>query len=173
MNPNSRTMKIWTTLALAAALLLAAQPYASEVVPTSTPSEPSAVQIAATSFSSVYAGGAHTCALTAAGNAFCWGRGESGQLGVPAPTTTCQTDGGPFSCSMIPIPVATGLGFVRLALGGAHTCALLSDGTAFCWGNNASGQLGDGTTTNRDRPVPVSTGLKFTSIEQACRIPVR
>ncbi len=66
---------------------------------------------------------------------------------------------------MIPIPVATGLGFVRLALGGAHTCALLSDGTAFCWGNNASGQLGDGTTTNRDRPVPVSTGLKFTSID--------
>ena len=129
------------------------------------PSEPSAVQIAATSFSSVYAGGAHTCALTAAGNAFCWGRGESGQLGVPAPTTTCQTDGGPFPCSMIPIPVGTGLGFVRLALGGAHTCALLSDGTAFCWGNNASGQLGDGTTTNRDRPVPVLTGLKFTSID--------
>jgi alpha-tubulin suppressor-like RCC1 family protein len=165
MNPNSRTMKIWTTLALAAAVLLAAQPYASEVVPTSTPSEPSAVQIAATSFSSVYAGGAHTCALTAAGNAFCWGRGESGQLGVPAPTTTCQTDGGPFPCSMIPIPVETGLGFVRLALGGAHTCALLSDGTAFCWGNNASGQLGDGTTTNSHTPVPVLTGLKFTSID--------
>jgi alpha-tubulin suppressor-like RCC1 family protein len=66
---------------------------------------------------------------------------------------------------MIPIPVGTGLGFVRLALGGAHTCALLSDGTAFCWGNNASGQLGDGTTTNRDMPVPVLTGLKFTSID--------
>jgi alpha-tubulin suppressor-like RCC1 family protein len=61
--------------------------------------------------------------------------------------------------------VETGLRFVRLALGGAHTCALLSDGTAFCWGNNASGQLGDGTTTNRDMPVPVLTGLKFTSID--------
>ena len=66
---------------------------------------------------------------------------------------------------MIPIPVESGLSFVRLALGGAHTCALLSDGTAFCWGSNASGQLGDGTTTNRDRPVPVLAGLKFTSID--------
>ena len=61
--------------------------------------------------------------------------------------------------------MGTGLGFARLALGGEHTCGLLSDGTAFCWGNNASGQLGDGTTTNHDRPVPVLTGFKFTSID--------
>jgi hypothetical protein len=66
---------------------------------------------------------------------------------------------------MVPIPVTTGLGFVQLALGGAHTCALLSDGTAVCWGNNARGQLGDGTTTNRAIPVPVLTGLKFTRID--------
>jgi alpha-tubulin suppressor-like RCC1 family protein len=122
-------------------------------------------QIAATSFSSVYAGGAHTCALTAAGAAFCWGRGESGQLGVPPPPTTCLTDGGPFPCSMIPVRVGTGLAFTQLAGGGAHTCALTSNGTAFCWGNNASGQLGDGTTTNRDTPVPVTTALRFTSID--------
>ena len=144
MNPNSRTMKVWTTLATAAALLLAGypEPKASEVVPSSTPSETAAVQLAATSFSSVYAGGAHTCALTAAGNAFCWGRGESGQLGVPAPTTICQINGAPFPCSLSPIPVGTGLGFVRLALGGAHTCGLLSDGTAFCWGTTRAATRG-------------------------------
>lgn len=36
-----------------------------------------------------------------------------------------------------------------------HTFGITSDGRAFCWGDNRSGQLGDGTTTQRARPVPV------------------
>src|SRR5262245_49460976 len=115
-------------------------------------------------FASVTAGGAHTCALTSVGAAYCWGRGESGQLGVPVPTAMCMTNVGLSPCSMTPIVVRGGLSFVRLAAGGAYTCGLVSDGTAFCWGQNTNGQLGDGTTTNRDAPAAVMTTLKFSSI---------
>jgi alpha-tubulin suppressor-like RCC1 family protein len=44
---------------------------------------------------------------------------------------------------------------VALAVGGAHTCALLADDSLRCWGCNGSGALGDGTSTNRSTPVMV------------------
>ena len=116
-------------------------------------------------FASVTAGGAHSCALTSAGAAFCWGRGESGQLGVPVPPSTCMTESGLFPCSMVPVPVNGGISFTQLAGGSSHTCGLTSAGVAWCWGSNAEGQLGDNTTTNRDAPVPVATGLTFVSID--------
>ena len=61
-----------------------------------------------------------------------------------------------------------------LTAGAVHTCALLQDGRAFCWGQNLSGQLGDGTTTNRNTPVEVTGGLRFSEIHaggaQTCGI---
>jgi alpha-tubulin suppressor-like RCC1 family protein/uncharacterized protein YjdB len=121
--------------------------------------------ISSVTFASVAAGGAHTCALTTSGAAYCWGRGESGQLGVKVPTTRCSTDAGPIPCSMVPLSVAGGLSFTQLAGGGAHTCGLKSDGAAYCWGSNGNGQLGDNSTSDREAPVPVATGLRFASID--------
>lgn len=43
-----------------------------------------------------------------------------------------------------------------IVAGGSHTCALLLDRTVECWGENGSGQLGDGTRNDRNRPVAVS-----------------
>lgn len=44
----------------------------------------------------------------------------------------------------------------QLEAGGSHTCAVIAGGTVQCWGNNASGQLGDGTTTDRLVPTLVT-----------------
>jgi Regulator of chromosome condensation (RCC1) repeat len=100
--------------------------------------------------SQVAAGGRHSCAIVGNGEVHCWGRNNEGQLGDG--TTTDR---------LTPVPVleAPGgpplTGVQALALGGFHSCALRTSGEARCWGYNGSGQLGDGTTTNRLTPVPV------------------
>lgn len=88
---------------------------------------------------------AHTCAITTAGRVKCWGQNTYGALG-----------NGTTTASLAPVEVS-GLtsGVVDLALGGTHTCALLTDGGVKCWGLNASGQLADGTTVNKLAPVSV------------------
>lgn len=83
--------------------------------------------------------------------AFGWGSNSHGQLGD---TTTTQRN--------LPVPVfasgvLNGKVIVAMATGGSHTLALCSDGTLVAWGNNGSGQLGDGTTTQRSLPVLVNT----------------
>jgi alpha-tubulin suppressor-like RCC1 family protein len=98
------------------------------------------------------AGNGHTCALLGDGTVACWGSNEFGELGFPT-TAKCLTG---LSCSLAPATVPSLGGVTALAAGNSHTCALLSDGTARCWGKNDHGQLGDGTTTQAPSPVEVS-----------------
>ncbi|WP_436640878.1 Ig-like domain repeat protein [Microbaculum sp. FT89] len=88
----------------------------------------------------------HSCALTAAGGVKCWGSGANGRLGT-----------GVTSDSLIPVAV-DGLtsGVTAIAGGMDHTCALTEAGAMKCWGYNSTGQIGDGSTTNRLSPVQVS-----------------
>ncbi|MFA5593623.1 MAG: hypothetical protein WC989_09970 [Micavibrio sp.] len=101
-------------------------------------------------FISVSAGSLYTCALDAAGKAYCWGTNGSGQLGDG--TTTSRTT---------PVLVANGAGpgtYKAIKAGGDHTCGLGTDDKAYCWGRNVYGQIGDGTTTNRSVPTLVANG---------------
>jgi hypothetical protein len=94
----------------------------------------------------IAAGDDHTCALLSAGGAKCWGANRQGQLG-DGTTTDSRT---PVAVSVFPG------GVVALTAGAEHTCVLTSGGAVDCWGWNGFGQVGDGTTTSRNVPTPVS-----------------
>jgi len=109
---------------------------------------------------SVSVGREHSCALTAAGDAWCWGNNEFGQVGIPHGTVTCAREDRAIPCEPAPRAVSGGRKFQRIAAGGSHTCAIAVDGHLFCWGSNANGQLGDPTSVQATAPVaPLSAAL--------------
>ena len=93
----------------------------------------------------IAAGQLHTCALFGNGVVFCWGQNVLGQLGIG--NTNNWGDGGLEALN--PIDLGTGRTAVAIGAGGYHSCAVLDDGTAKCWGSNGSGELGQGDTTTR------------------------
>lgn len=96
----------------------------------------------------IASGDSHSCALTDAGAVRCWGENQTLQLGRTGMTMSST----PSTVTSLPSDITT------IAAGGGHSCALTSTGAAQCWGNNTSGQLGNGNTTNSATAVPV-TGL--------------
>ena len=96
----------------------------------------------------IAAGLAHTCAVTTAGAAECWGDGEDGDLGD-----------GANAMDLAPVGVS-GLssGVASIGVGEYQSCAVLTSGFVSCWGSNTNGQVGDGTTVNRLTPVAVNLG---------------
>ncbi|MEY4634177.1 MAG: hypothetical protein RLZ18_1549, partial [Actinomycetota bacterium] len=86
------------------------------------------------------------CAVTNAGALKCWGRNENGQLGDG--TTTNR------STAITPIGITSHVSDVSMGMF-QHSCAVINGGTLKCWGYNGWGQLGDGTTTNRNAPTDV------------------
>jgi hypothetical protein len=95
------------------------------------------------------AGGAsNTCALTDAGELWCWGYLFDGGDPVETPRHIA-----------LPVPVAS------VALGDGHACALATDGQAWCFGNNSVGQLGiEASGGVQTTPVPAAGSLRFTAL---------
>jgi alpha-tubulin suppressor-like RCC1 family protein len=112
-------------------------------IPCST--APDSTGISATS---IVTGGYGYCAVLTTGGVDCWGNNQIGQLGN-------GTNGGPETCAFqlgcSTTPLATGISATDVAGSSGQDpgyCAVLTDGTVDCWGGNAVGELGNGTSFN-------------------------
>jgi alpha-tubulin suppressor-like RCC1 family protein len=105
------------------------------------------------SVGSLAAGSSHTCGISG-DQVLCWGDNRDGQLG------NGTTQDSPQPVQVVGLPMAA----TQITAGAVHACALLADGSAYCWGQNLHGRLGDGSITNRDTAVAVTGGLRFRSI---------
>jgi alpha-tubulin suppressor-like RCC1 family protein len=117
---------------------------------------------------SVGSGEGHSCGLTPAGAAYCWGWNYDGELGA-------GLDENQLEATITPVAVAGGLTFTQLVVGDFHSCGLDAAGNAYCWGSNATGQLGNDTVSTKINcglygdacswsPVPVEGGQTFSTL---------
>ena len=120
---------------------------------------PGQVDLGGVSAIAIAAGTSHTLAVLSNGEVRSWGANASGQLGRGS---------GNFVSSSTPVTVVTSTGslddVVAVAAGASHSLALRSDGTVLAWGGNASGALGDGTTTTRTVATEIPAISGATSI---------
>ena len=105
-------------------------------------------------YASVTSGFLYSCAFTAEGVGTCWGDNATGQGG----------NGDMSSIDSAPTPIHGLLVFKQIDAGAGHTCGLVPDGRAYCWGVSNDGALGSDTTTHNPLPTPVAGGLKFKEI---------
>jgi alpha-tubulin suppressor-like RCC1 family protein len=112
---------------------------------------------AGVTFTQVSAGGEHSVALDSNGDIYAWGHNNLGQLGNG---TTSDSD----APELVTMPA--GVTFKQVSAGAAHSLAVGSDGNAYAWGYNGSGQLGDGLNTDSDVPVAVTmpANVTFTQV---------
>jgi alpha-tubulin suppressor-like RCC1 family protein len=95
----------------------------------------------AESWLSVVAGTQYSCGVADQGVVKCWGSSDAGTLGA-VPESICPEAEGDERCSPVPVTVETTQRFSVLSAGDRHICGITKNLTAFCWGDNANGQMG-------------------------------
>ena len=114
-----------------------------------TKSSPVSISGSFTDWTQVSLGNAHTLGLRANGTAWAWGYALTGRLG----------DGTIINKSS-PVSVIGGFtDWVQVSAGDAHSTGVRANGTAWAWGSNLTGRLGDGTAVSRSSPVSVVGGF--------------
>lgn len=109
----------------------------------------------------------HTCVTLTDGTARCWGSDVRGQLGNGADLPWgCEPNEG-FPYCAVPVVVQGLSGAKQLSCGGAHTCAIRTDGSLWCWGEHYYGQLGIGWAT------PAGCELWGGARADYCTIPIQ
>ena len=101
------------------------------------------------------AGFAATCALLNTGKIMCWGSSSNAYYGDNLASPSGHLSKHTVSDIGDTLPNA-----VKVSLGRDHACAVLVNGDLYCWGSNTYGQVGDGTTTQRNTPVKILSNVK-------------
>ncbi|HUU92136.1 MAG TPA: hypothetical protein VM238_13115, partial [Phycisphaerae bacterium] len=109
-------------------------------------------------FSKVSISYVHACGISTNGTVYCWGRGARGALGTNATSSTNTT----------PVEILIKLNATEVKAGGAadeeFSCALVTNGTIYCWGYGGSGRLGTGDSTSRNLSTAVAGSFNATAI---------
>lgn len=134
--------------------------YNDRPVTTSVAPNPSVI-LAANKYRGKISGGTNqnACAIKEEGTLWCWGNNDQGQLG----------NGSPFNQSNLPQRIETQItvnNFVQVSAGDFFACGLKPDGSAWCWGNDDDGALGNGAvlTADQGNPTLVDGGGVWTQI---------
>lgn len=105
----------------------------------------------------ISAGGNHTVGRRADGALYAWGWNRQGQLGD-------SSNADRISPALVSATTGVKLPWKQVAVGELHTLAIDSDGVLWAWGYNQNGQLGDGTTADKNVPVKVGTAKDWANI---------
>jgi len=111
----------------------------------------------ATNWVHVSAGDSHTMAIRADGSLWAWGNAAEGRTGLGLMSGNTTT----------PFQVGTALDWVYVSAGTAHTLGIRRDGSLWAWGNNGSGRLGIGNTTNQNLPQQVGTDTNWACVDKS------
>lgn len=130
-----------------------------------------ATRVVVIKYRSLVAGTQHSCDIASGGIVWCWGQnGNEGRIGMPLLGDQVVSS----QPVRVPSTGPTGIRAVQLASFGRHTCALDTNGKAWCWGSNAWGALGVAGINQTATPIAVAGGMTFSRIavgsEHSCAL---